>query len=247
MINISELDLYERSRLFARLCHACYFGKTKCHEICDKELCIPRPTIIEAKHAYCMVYYLANDIVIVNRGVNDDADKLAVLKCLHEKTPVEGGFVHKGFLGEAERLMSHLPKSFSTDKRTLWITGFSLGGAIALIMASTYFPKEVHTFGSPRVGNTVWVNSLKDIPHYRFVNNNDFIPRIPRGFYEHHGTEIYITYNGKLLKQPKNITKFIDRVKGHLLAYLVKQDLWDFEHDHYIGYYYKHIDKFISK
>jgi hypothetical protein len=74
-------------------------------------------------------------------------------------------------------------------ERRVWITGHSLGGALAtlaadrVIRAGILKPSDiggVFTFGQPRVGNGPFARGypLHD-RHFRFVNGNDVVTRVP--------------------------------------------------------------------
>ena len=59
----------------------------------------------------------------------------------------------------------------------LWITGHSLGAALATLCASRYGNVQgVYTFGSPRVGNNGFKEKLQ-VKIYRVVNNDDIVAR----------------------------------------------------------------------
>ncbi len=65
----------------------------------------------------------------------------------------------------------------------LFITGHSLGGALALLATKLVAPDvdgACYTFGSPRVGNYEYFRSVKT-PVYRVVNSSDVVPRVPPG------------------------------------------------------------------
>ena len=65
----------------------------------------------------------------------------------------------------------------------LFITGHSLGGALALITTKTLAPDvngACYTFGAPRVANYEYFDMLKT-PVYRIVNSSDIVPRVPPG------------------------------------------------------------------
>ncbi|MFC1589140.1 lipase family protein [Pseudomonadota bacterium] len=65
----------------------------------------------------------------------------------------------------------------------LFITGHSLGGALALIATNTLASDIIgacYTFGAPRVANYEYFNNLKT-PVYRVVNSSDIVPRVPPG------------------------------------------------------------------
>jgi triacylglycerol lipase len=90
----------------------------------------------------------------------------------------------------------------SQNKYTLWFTGHSLGGALALlssyetmkILDSNGNPSNInvimYNFASPRVGNITFVNSFNDKTSspfqgptsWRITNKNDFVPKIPPEF-----------------------------------------------------------------
>lgn len=65
----------------------------------------------------------------------------------------------------------------------LFITGHSLGGALALLTTKLIAPNingACYTFGAPRVGNYEYFQLVKT-PVYRVVNSSDIVPRLPPG------------------------------------------------------------------
>ena len=65
----------------------------------------------------------------------------------------------------------------------LFITGHSLGGALALLATKLVAPNvdgACYTFGAPRVGNYEYFRYIKT-PVYRIVNSADIVPRVPPG------------------------------------------------------------------
>jgi triacylglycerol lipase len=87
-------------------------------------------------------------------------------------------------------------------RKDVYITGHSLGAAMATIAATRYQPEELFTFGSPRVGGHKFIRNIK-CPHLRFMNNNDIVCRIPPAWlgFVHHGEMIYFNADG--VKQDK--------------------------------------------
>ena len=66
---------------------------------------------------------------------------------------------------------------------SLFITGHSLGGALALLATKLVAPDvngACYTFGAPRVGNYEYFRFIKT-PVYRIVNSSDIVPRVPPG------------------------------------------------------------------
>lgn len=74
-------------------------------------------------------------------------------------------------------------KDESENPLPLFITGHSLGGALALL-ATKQVASDVngacYTFGAPRVGNYEYFRSIKT-PVFRIVNSSDIVPRVPPG------------------------------------------------------------------
>ena len=74
-------------------------------------------------------------------------------------------------------------KDESGEPLPLFITGHSLGGALALLATKLLAPDingACYTFGAPRVANYEYFENLKT-PVYRVVNSSDIVPRVPPG------------------------------------------------------------------
>lgn len=134
----------------------------------------------------------------------------------------------------------------------MWFAGHSLGGAMATICAGRCKlskipsnPEAIFTFGSPRVGNQRYINFVK-IPHYRWVNNNDVVPRVPPPWlgYRHSGQELYIDTDGNL-RSIQSWVRFADRMRGLWQALL--QGQIDYFGDHGMDRYIQAIQKAAEK
>ena len=130
--------------------------------------------------------------------VSQKSDILADLKA-GKNIEACGGKVHVGFKGEINKIWPAIEKAIANID-TLYVTGHSLGAAMATIAASRMQSKvtALVTFGSPRVGNLEFVNSLM-VTHYRVQNNCDDVTKVPfrlSGF-RHHGTHKYMNYYGE--------------------------------------------------
>ena len=77
-------------------------------------------------------------------------------------------------------------------------------------------PSELYTFGSPRVGDKRYVNFIA-LQHYRFVNNNDIVTRVPPAWmgYRHTGDEVYIDHRGQI-REIGRLARRRDRLRGFL-------------------------------
>jgi len=104
--------------------------------------------------------------------------------------PVRGaGLTHKGFTDiymSARSNIYELIQQAPVD-RPLYLTGHSLGGALATLAAldlvhnSPFGSPIVYTFGAPRVGDPTFVrnyNAAVD-SHFRFQNEFDIVPHLP--------------------------------------------------------------------
>lgn len=96
-----------------------------------------------------------------------------------------GGRIHRGFDQAFDKVATHVQAAINNLEYSglpLFITGHSLGGALATIATK----KLVHsggiaacyTFGAPRVGDEDWIHSIKD-PIYRIVNSADCVTMLP--------------------------------------------------------------------
>lgn len=100
------------------------------------------------------------------------------------------GRVHTGFLNVLEKSWAKvlsLVREHSNSNLPIILTGHSLGGAQAVISAARLstlgFPVDsIYIYSSPRVGDEVYskfVSKLFPKRIYRFVNNEDVVPRLP--------------------------------------------------------------------
>ena len=104
---------------------------------------------------------------------------------LVEEKNANGKFlIHSGYLGQFKSLEHKIRsdlESGALDGLQLFITGHSLGGALA-ITAVKFLASDItgacYTFGSPPVGTKDFDRDIKT-PIYRIVNHVDIVPRLP--------------------------------------------------------------------
>lgn len=116
--------------------------------------------------------------VLVFRGTSGFEGWFSNLNALQSPWS-EGGMVHTGFRNDFSKLWEDIGSALSERNLPVFYTGHSLGGAFATLAASKRKPDAVYTFGSPRVGDAVFAESVKDIPIYRIVNNRDIVATVP--------------------------------------------------------------------
>ena len=198
--------------------------------------------------AQCYVVWNDTDAVICFRGTEpkEMSDIKADLNAIQKQGLHNKGDVHGGFQGEINKIWDLIVEKVNELKNhKIYITGHSLGGAMATICAKRLQEQKIevqclYTYGSPRVGDRRWVKSLQ-IPHYRFQNNNDVVCKVPFWFmgYRHHGKSVYISYTGKICKMSM-WRRFIDGMRGRFKAWSKKQ-FFDGIYDHNITSYTKRV------
>ena len=98
--------------------------------------------------------------------------------------------LHRGFRDAAALLLVDIKEKYKLEK-TVYLTGHSLGGAIAQIAGLWLnldgYEVQVYTFGSPKVTPTFYAN---DPPHYRVIIESDPVPFMPPYPYVHSGIMI---------------------------------------------------------
>jgi triacylglycerol lipase len=116
----------------------------------------------------------------------------------------------------------------------------------ARLNTANFIVDGLYTYGSPRVGNESFKESL-DVPHYRFVNNSDDVTKIPfyHWGYRHHGDLRYINSDG-VVELGTNVWKrFLDRLKGRWDGFKNK-DYFDGLADHSITGYADNLLEYVE-
>lgn len=117
------------------------------------------------------------------------------------KSSTQQGRVHAGFQEAYEEVAADIEKYLNQGKWTwpLYITGHSLGGALATVATQNLEHKvkshiaACYTFGSPRVGNSLYERNTK-APFYRIVHSTDIVTLVPNLGYRHIGDARYLSY-----------------------------------------------------
>jgi hypothetical protein len=102
-----------------------------------------------------------------------------------------GARFHRGFMTALADIWGSVCAAVEAElqkkERPLWVTGHSLGGALALLAAWRFLRKtidvyRVYTFGAPMVGNDTAVKAFDQELEgqvFRFVHGPDIVPRLP--------------------------------------------------------------------
>jgi triacylglycerol lipase len=248
--NISSLTTIERALLFAELSMIAYLAPDQTKKAA-KRLGFTKTNYYDNDGSQAYSFTNKEDIVIAFRGTepnewNDIKADMDATKAIAETV----GKVHRGFKKEVDDIWPQLEEMLAASQKMLdkklWFTGHSLGGAMAAICAGRCLlsdintsPEQIHTFGCPRVGTKRYINYAK-VDYYRWVNNNDVIPRIPPVWfgYRHTGKEMYLDSSGRLRKLNK-IQRSADLWKGFVRG--LKNYEIDYFSDHLIDCYVEYI------
>ena len=94
------------------------------------------------------------------------------------------GRVHSGFADAFAQISDRLDAILATrsSDQKLWLTGHSLGGALATLAAAhagADVVQGLYTYGSPRVGDAVFASILPQRGYLRLIHRDDWVPLIP--------------------------------------------------------------------
>jgi triacylglycerol lipase len=164
-----------------------------------------------------------------------------------------GARFHKGFMGALATIWDPLFAAVEAENkkadRPLWITGHSLGGALALL-ATWLFKRrgvgihQVYTYGAPMVGNADVAQAYaREFPNriFRYVNLQDPVPKLPTmsliaNGYLHCDKEVCVgevgetitalfqTMTGKAVDGLLNLT-LVDEIWGYVKARVGAHDV----------------------
>lgn len=200
-------------------------------------------------------------IVIAFRGTKSarNWDTNIQVDMLHPPGTNPKLLVHEGFYKAFHALKADMSKTAlhetfvpantpEQDQRPIYITGHSLGGALAQIATAVFASDRIaacYTFGSPRVGNKYFDTWVKP-PSYRLVNDADLVPQVPvfaphlliPTFYQHSGDPRFLPTHVQELPfryEPGFIVRVWQTIRG-LIDFARSGTILGIE-DHNIGQY----------
>lgn len=163
-----------------------------------------------------IVRRLTDCVIVSVRGTRDPADFITDMECL--KCKFLGHNAHSGFVDEFCDLWGPISNQLSRSDK-VYVTGHSLGGAVATILAWALkahhdIDSTVATFGSPRVFDSAGAEAYNQaVPNTtRVVHKLDLVPRVPKIDYQHVDKELHLDDDGVVLLSDAHWFKWLLRV-----------------------------------
>ncbi|MBF0572015.1 MAG: lipase family protein [Candidatus Omnitrophica bacterium] len=151
---------------------------------------LPQYQFFDVQETDTHVFLAANEkmIVLAFRGTQSIENWLMDFKTA--LVPSKVGKIHYGFNEALKSVWNNLYETICAWKgqaQTLWVTGHSLGGALAALTVDWLTEQDVnvdglYTYGQPRVGDKDFANNFNTKTNgyvFRFVNDADIVPRVP--------------------------------------------------------------------
>ena len=253
----------EQALVCARLSQAIYLPLNDFHNQLRDEYPGCRVQIFQRDGCECACLCLPKEkkTILIFRGTefSTSNDFLANMDVVRDQDPLLGKvYVHSGFLAELKDVWKQLYTFVDTHARPhyhqLFVTGHSLGGALALLcsarLSSCFIMKvDTYSFGAPMVGGSTFLELFDHTPnwdHYRCEYNNDIVPKLKTlrvlG-YDHVGTKVYFNYTGDIiLRELTWKERWRDWIVGHWQA-VTHMQLFDSLKDHRITKYVQILDQ----
>ena len=247
---IELLHETQRRAMMARFAKYAYMDHTEARQAAKAEG-LNKTEFYDIDGAQTYIFYNDKDLIISCRGtqpgeMNDIMADLEVFK----SDSVTGTKIHQGFKEEVDKIYGLVEARVKLhEDRKIWVTGHSLGGAMATILAQRlefaggHDVDTLYTYGSPRAGGPkfrAWCD--KHLNHQRFVNNNDVVPCVPTFFrWRHTGKCHYIKSTGEITNLGRWSSERI-RDKGWSLLKTIFKGRLDLISDHNIEDYIFHLE-----
>ena len=173
-----------------------------------------------------------------------------------------GARFHRGFLGALndiwQPLYSAVDEAMKASERPVWVTGHSLGGALALLAAwrlqrNFIAVHEVMTFGAPMIGNDTAARAFEAEfagKIFRYVNFEDPVPLLPSvslvaNTYEHCQSEVALKAAQAAVSALDALKKSAGSAASQLLEASLIDNVWGIVQSrisaHFIDHYQERV------
>ena len=156
--------------------------------------------------------------ILAFRGTSDIENWLTNLQVLTTRWDTPTAATHRGFTAAFFKLWVKIQPRLHTSTAAYYYTGHSLGAALATLAAAQHPPTALYTYGSPRVGNHAFAESVTQAaPVFRIVNHCDLVPSLPWAHtlspFAHTGECHYLDHTQKRRINPNNMDIFWTQLK----------------------------------
>jgi len=182
----AENKEFHRILTFARFANAAYQSDTAVNQLVENSRYAI--TTIKTIDNSFIRFYVATDQstksqLVAIRGTSNVENALVDLDAQLIPHNTLGIKLHRGFTTAATQISNELAKILDKS-HTIHLTGHSLGGAIAVILAMDlsargYNVGEVVTFGQPKVTNMLGARKFSQLNISRIVSDTDVVPLVP--------------------------------------------------------------------
>jgi len=254
------------------LCEIAYLPPAKIHYITERIWGFPYVrTFYRGKSSVrCVLLCTQDTVIIAFKGTQDWKHWKTDLTCtdylsIHPK--LQGATMHSGFVAAIEAIYVEIIQVLRDEvlakfnPKKIWLTGHSLGAALAVLFALKYTLGEkinnnilggVYTYGCPKVGNQTFAeiyNSLLKEKTFRFVNFGDYVTDFPRHG-KHVGMLIFCDRKGNFYKDclfAKGSTRVCEIIGKQRLTIAKSKHHWaDVKYHHIYEYIYR-INCYVTK
>jgi len=183
--------------------------------------------------AGCALITYSNFLVIVFTGTYNRAT--ALIDEDYKQVPawnINRGYMHSGFKHYYDGMSNDILNYVTTYRvrnpsNKIYITGISLGGAMASICGYALYAAKIDTnvitFASPRVFNPRAANHInKRVNIVRWNNSSDIVPSLPPAIYKYDDEPIYYQHVGNSMQFTRNWYSYY---KNHVLSYAIHFDI----------------------
>jgi hypothetical protein len=173
-------------REMARFANAAYESETGIHHLVESSgyKLVHYHTIPDVQVAYFLAFNeISRTQIISIRGTSNIENAMVDISLKLRLDADIGVPLHEGFAYSAKRVFTELKPLLKPGYKTS-LTGHSLGGAVALILAmyldeNQFNVDRVVTFGQPKVTNIAGANKVSHINIIRVVTPLDVVPLVP--------------------------------------------------------------------
>ena len=147
--------------------------------------------------------YFADEQILCIRGTNNLLNAWIDAQYFLKHEPEIGVRVHRGFNKAVKEILPSI-KSLLDPNRKIILSGHSMGGSMAIILAM-YLEREgydiqwIVTMGQPKVTDKKGIRKFAHLPLLRMVYQKDLVPILPPPFvsrYKHFGAQLNLYDKG---------------------------------------------------